>query len=254
MIKELSDRELQRYGKHIIIPGIGIEGQLLIKNSKVLVVGAGGLGCPVLQYLTAAGVGKIGIVEFDMVNESNLQRQILYGSADRGKLKSIISRDRLNLMNDMVDIELFNIRLNSTNASKLISDYNIIVDATDNFETRYVLNDACVSSGKPLVHGAIYKYEGQVSVFNFEGGPSYRCYHPESKKSSSNPDPAESGLLGVLPGITGTYMANEVLKMITKQGEVLSGMMLIFNILHNTFFTINIVKNPENFVSSTIDK
>ena len=254
MVKELSDRELLRYDKHIILPEFGIEGQLLIKNSSVLVVGAGGLGCPVLQYLTAAGVGKIGIVEFDMVNESNLQRQILYGSADKGKLKSIISRDRLNLMNDMVDIELFNIRLNKDNAAKLISDYNIIVDATDNYETRYTMNDACVKAGKPLVHGAIYKYEGQVSVFNYEGGPSYRCYHPESEKSAAHPDPAESGLLGVLPGITGTYMANEVLKMITYKGEVLSGKILVFNIMYNTFYTIDIIKNPDNFNYSTIDK
>lgn len=235
-----------------MIDDIGVEGQLRIKNSSVLVVGAGGLGCPVLQYLTAAGVGKIGIVEFDMVDESNLQRQILYGSEDRGKLKSIISRDRLNIMNDLVDIQLFNIRLNKSNAVNIISDFDIIVDATDNYETRYAINDACIELDRPMVHGAIYKTEGQVSVFNYRGGPSYRCYHPESLKASSNPDPASSGLFGVLPGITGTYMATEVIKMITGTGDVLSGKILIFNIMYNTHYTININKNPDNFIISNI--
>jgi len=238
----LSDREIVRYAKHISIPGIGIEGQKKIRNSRVLVIGAGGLGCPVLQYLTAAGVGTIGIVEFDMVDESNLQRQILYGSIDKGKLKSIISRDRLNLMNDHVKIELFNIRLDSNNADNIIREFDIIVDATDNYETRYVLSDATQKAGKPLVHGAIYKFEGQVSVFNYLDGPSYRDYHPEDNKSSENPSPDSVGLLGVLPGITGTYMANEVLKIVLGLGDVLYGKILIFNILNNSSYIIKISK------------
>lgn len=251
-MEQLSDRELQRYAKHIMINGVGIEGQLRLKNSKVLVVGAGGLGCPVLQYLTAAGVGKIGIVEFDMVDESNLQRQILYGSADRGKLKSIISRDRLNIMNDQVEIELFNIRLVRSNAVALAGDFDIIVDATDNYETRYAINDACIKLNRPMVHGAIYKSEGQVGVFNYNGGPSYRCFHPESAKAAANPDPASAGLFGVLPGITGTYMATEVIKMITGTGEVLSGKILMFNIMTNSSYIVNVNKNPENFIISNL--
>lgn len=238
----LTARELQRYAKHISIEGIGKEGQLKIKSARVLVVGAGGLGCPVLQYLTAAGVGTIGLAEFDMVEEGNLQRQILYGSMDRGKLKSIISRDRLNLMNEMVNIELFNIRISSENAAKLIRQFDIIVDATDSYETRYVLNDASLEEQKPLVHGAIYKFEGQVSVFNFKEGPSYRDYNPENEKIAGNPKPSEAGLLGVLPGITGTYMATEVLKIITGIGDVLSGKILVFNILNNSSYTFNIIK------------
>jgi adenylyltransferase/sulfurtransferase len=198
-MKQLTNREIKRYEKHIMLPEIGMEGQIKIGNASVAVVGAGGLGCPVLQYLAAAGVGRIGIVEYDMVDESNLQRQILYGSADRGKLKSIISRDRLNIMNDLVEI-------------------------------------------------TIYKYEGQVSVFNHMNGPSYRCYNPEQDIEKSDPAPAETGLLGVLPGITGTYMATEVLKIITGIGEVLSGRVLIFNILKNSSYTIEITRNPDNFL------
>lgn len=247
-MKQLTNREIKRYEKHIMLPEIGMEGQIKIGNASVAVVGAGGLGCPVLQYLTAAGVGRIGIVEYDMVDESNLQRQILYGSADRGKLKSIISRDRLNIMNDLVEITLSNIRLDNTNAETILKGYDIIVDATDNYRSRYVINDASIRLGKPMVHGAIYKYEGQVSVFNHMNGPSYRCYNPEQDIEKSDPAPAETGLLGVLPGITGTYMATEVLKIITGIGEVLSGRVLIFNILKNSSYTIEITRNPDNFL------
>jgi adenylyltransferase/sulfurtransferase len=247
-MKQLTNREIKRYEKHIMLPEIGMEGQIKIGNASVAVVGAGGLGCPVLQYLAAAGVGRIGIVEYDMVDESNLQRQILYGSADRGKLKSIISRDRLNIMNDLVEITLSNIRLDNTNAETILKGYDIIVDATDNYRSRYVINDASIKLGKPMVHGAIYKYEGQVSVFNHMNGPSYRCYNPEQDIEKSDPAPAETGLLGVLPGITGTYMATEVLKIITGIGEVLSGRVLIFNILKNSSYTIEITRNPDNFL------
>jgi adenylyltransferase/sulfurtransferase len=246
-MKELTNREIKRYEKHIMLPEIGPDGQIKIRNASVAVVGAGGLGCPVLQYLTAAGVGRIGIIEYDMVDESNLQRQILYGSADRGKLKSIISRDRLNLMNDQVEITLSNIRLDRSNAENILSGYDIIVDATDNYSTRYAINDASIKLGKPMVHGAIYKFEGQVSVFNYKNGPSYRCYHPEPDMAKDDPAPSETGLLGVLPGITGTYMATEVLKIITGAGKVLSGSVLLFNILKNTSYTIEISRNPDNF-------
>ncbi len=226
-----------------MIPEIRIEGQMKLKASSVLVVGAGGLGCPVLQYLTAAGIGTLGIVEFDIVNESNLQRQILYGSMDKGKLKSIISRDRLNLQNDLVDIKIFNIKATAENASELFTGFDIIVDATDNYEARYVIDDVCARSGKPMVHGAIYKYEGQVAVFNYEGGPTYRSYNPQKELPDKTPPPSEIGLLGVLPGITGTYMATEVIKIITGLANVLSGKMLIFNIINNTSYTITINNN-----------
>jgi adenylyltransferase/sulfurtransferase len=245
--RNLSPREIRRYGKQIMLPEIGIEGQEKLKAASVLVVGAGGLGCPVLQYLTAAGIGKIGIIEFDKVDETNLQRQVLYGSMDVGKLKSIIVRDRLDHLNSLVSLDLFNLRLEENNVLRIIRDFDIIIDATDNYETRYTISDACVSLGKPMVHGSIYKYEGQVSVFNYNGGPTYRCYNPFDKnKGARNPKPADTGLMGVLPGITGTYMANEVIKIITGTGEVLSGKILIFNIMNNSFRTIGINRNPEN--------
>jgi molybdopterin/thiamine biosynthesis adenylyltransferase len=245
--RNLSPREIRRYGKQIMLSEIGLEGQERLKASSVLVVGAGGLGCPVLQYLTAAGLGKIGIVEFDRVDETNLQRQVLYGSMDVGKLKSIIVRDRLNHLNSLVSLEIINLRLEANNAMRIIRDFDIVIDATDNYETRYIISDACVILGKPMVHGSIYKYEGQVSVFNYRGGPTYRCYNPFDKsKAAKNPKPADVGLMGVLPGITGTSMANEVIKIITGTGEVLSGKVLIFNIMNNSFRTIGIKSNPEN--------
>jgi adenylyltransferase/sulfurtransferase len=221
---------------------IGTEGQSRIKASSVLVVGAGGLGCPVLQYLAASGVGRLGIVEFDTVDETNLQRQVLYGTLDIGKLKSIIARDRISHLNPFTEVTVFNLRLAKNNAEEICKDFDIIVDATDNLETRYAISDACAALGKPMVHGAIYRYEGQVAVFCMPGGPSYRYFNPEEKeKTMKNPAPASVGLLGVLPGITGTLMANEVLKIITKTGEILSGKMLFYNILRNTFRSINII-------------
>lgn len=243
----LSPREIRRYSKQIMIPEIGLEGQEKLKKAKVLVVGAGGLGCPVLQYLAAAGIGKIGIVEFDKVDESNLQRQVLYGSLDVGKLKAIIAKNWLKHLNSLVESEIYNLRLDATNASGIIKQFDIVVDATDNFEVRYVINDTCIILNKPMVHGAIFKFEGQVSVFNFNGGPTYRCYNPYNKTADyKNPGPADVGLMGVLPGITGTIMANEVIKIITGIGIVLSGKLLVFNILNYSFLTINIKNIPEN--------
>ncbi len=242
-----SPRELRRYRKQIMIPEIGIEGQEKLKKSAVVVIGAGGLGCPVLQYLVVAGVGRVAIVEFDMVDEVNLQRQILYGSDDVGKLKAIIAKNRLIQLNPMVNIETINLRLDSSNSLKILKDFDVVVDATDNLEARYLINDSCVILNKPMVHGAIYKFEGTFSVFNFNGGPTYRCYNPYiESKEFKNPAPAEVGLMGVLPGITGTFMANEVLKIITGSGEVLSGKVLFFNILNNSFFSITIKNKLEN--------
>lgn len=243
----LSPREIRRYTKQIMIPEIGSKGQEKLKKARVLVVGAGGLGCPVLLYLTAAGVGKIGIVEFDLVDETNLQRQVLYGSTDIGKLKSITAKNRLEHHNPLVEFEIFNLRLDASNSLSIFKKFDVIVDATDNLETRYIINDSCVILNKPMVHGSIYKYEGLISVFNFEGGVTYRCYNPSGmNKEFKNPQPALVGLLGVLPGITGTYMANEVIKIITKTGEVLSGKVLLINIFNNTFNTFSVSNIPEN--------
>jgi sulfur-carrier protein adenylyltransferase/sulfurtransferase len=242
----LTPREKRRYSKQIMIREIGVTGQEKIKNSKVLVIGAGGLGCPVLQYLAAAGVGKIAIAEFDMVDETNLQRQVLYGSDDVGKLKSIIAKNRLEHLNPLVEIEIFNLRFDASNALAILKNFDIIVDATDNFDARYIINDSCVILDKPMVHGSIYKYEGMISVFNYKGGPTYRCYNPDRNRKFSNPVPAQVGLFGVLPGITGTYMANEVIKIITETGEILSGKVLLFNILNNTFNTFSVNNIPGN--------
>ena len=242
----LTTRELRRYHKQIIVSEIGIEGQEKLKKARVLVVGAGGLGCPVLQYLTAAGIGKIAIAEFDMVDEANLQRQILYGSDDVGKLKSIIAKNRLQHLNSLVDVEIFNLRLDHGNSLGIIKDFDVIVDATDNIESRYLINDSCIILNKPMVHGAIYKFEGQVSVFNYKGGPTYRCLNPTFNANLKNPSPAEVGLLGVLPGITGTFMANEVIKIITDSGFVLSGKVLLFNILDYSFHIMSVRNIPEN--------
>jgi len=230
-----------------MIPEIGIKGQEKLKQAKVLVVGAGGLGCPVLQYLVVAGVGKISIIEYDMVEETNLQRQVLYGSDDVGKLKSIIAKNRLEQLNSLLEITVINLRLDASNSLKIIKDFDVIVDATDNLEARYIINDSCVILNKPMVHGSIYKYEGMISVFNYKMGPTYRCFNPAgAEKIFRNPLPIQVGLFGVLPGITGTYMANEVIKIITESGEVLSGKILFINIFNNTFSTIKLNNIPEN--------
>jgi molybdopterin/thiamine biosynthesis adenylyltransferase len=243
----LTPREIRRYSKQIMMPEIGLEGQEKIKQAKILVIGAGGLGCPVLQYLAAAGFGRIGIVEFDKVDESNLQRQVLYGSMDVGKLKAIIAKNWLEQLNILIDYEIFNLKLEASNALKIIKNFDIIVDATDNLATRYLINDACVILNKPMVHGAIFRFEGQVSVFNYMGGPTYRCYNPGDKRTDfKNPRPADVGLMGVLPGITGTIMANEVIKIITGTGTVLRGKLLLFNIQNYSFRIFNIDNVPGN--------
>jgi sulfur-carrier protein adenylyltransferase/sulfurtransferase len=245
--KLLSQREIRRYSKQIMISEIGISGQEKLKNAKVLVIGAGGLGCSILQYLTVAGIGKLAIAEFDMVDESNLQRQVLYGSNDVGKLKSIIAKNRLEHLNSFVEFEIFNLRIDASNSLNTFENFDIIVDATDNFDTRYIINDSCVILNKPMVHGSIFKFEGMISVFNYNAGATYRCFNPHIINSRfKNPAPSEVGLFGVLPGITGTFMANEVIKIITQTGEVLCGRVLVFNIMKNTFHTFSINNIPAN--------
>lgn len=228
---ELSLGEQQQYNRHLILNEIGQEGQLKLKKAKVLVIGAGGLGCPVLQYLTAAGVGTIGIIDHDTVNPSNLQRQILYSHDDIGSYKAEVAAKRLAGLNPFVNFEIHTQKLDSTIAIKLFNSYDIIVDGTDNFPTRYLVNDASVMANKPVVSGSIFKFEGQVSVFNYRHGPTYRCLYPTPPNPEEVPNCSEIGVLGVLPGIIGSLQANEVLKMICGIGDVLTGKLLVYNAL-----------------------
>lgn len=222
---------MSRYNRHTILSEIGQQGQDKISNAKVLVIGAGGLGCPVLQYLTGAGIGTLGIIDFDVVSESNLQRQVLFGTSVLGINKAIAAKERLEDLNNTITINTYPKRLTHKNAVALFKNYDIIVDGTDNFETRYLVNDASILAEKPLVYGGIYKFEGQVSVFNYKEGPSYRCLFPTPPEKGSVPNCSEIGVLGVLPGIIGTMQANEVLKIILELGNVLSGKLLYYNAL-----------------------
>jgi adenylyltransferase/sulfurtransferase len=242
---ELSKSEIKRYNRHIIMPEIGLEGQLKLKNAKVLIIGAGGLGCPVLQYLTAAGVGTIGICDFDFVDESNLQRQILFGTSDIGKSKAKIAKQKLHEQNPNIKFNVHDFKLDKNNALELFAGYDIIVDGSDNFPTRFLVNDACVITGKPLVFGAIYKFEGQVSVFNYRGGPTYRCLVPEQPDSSEMLSCSQIGVIGVLPGIIGAYQASEVIKIITGVGEVLNGKLLMIDTLGVSHSIIEFKRNEK---------
>jgi sulfur-carrier protein adenylyltransferase/sulfurtransferase len=242
----LSAEEVKRYARHTILPEIGEEGQLRLKRARVLVIGAGGLGCPVLQYLNAAGVGTIGIIDDDRVDLSNLQRQILFSTADVGRQKATCAAEKLQAANPHTILQAYTLRLDRGNALGLFAKYDVIVDGTDNFATRYLVNDACVISGKPLVFGSIFKFEGQVSVFNYEGGPTYRCLYPEPPAAGEAPACAEIGVLGVLPGLCGALMANEVIKIITGAGEVLSGRLLCFDTRQLIFHSFTIEAIPAN--------
>ncbi|MCS6935354.1 MAG: molybdopterin-synthase adenylyltransferase MoeB [Chitinophagales bacterium] len=231
-----SKEELARYNRHIIIPDFGLEAQQKLKAAKVLVIGSGGLGSPLLLYLAAAGVGTIGIVDFDVVDESNLQRQVLFGVDDVGKPKTEAARKRLQSINPFIQINTYNTQLTSQNALALISEYDVVADGTDNFPTRYLVNDACVLAGKPNVYASIFQFEGQVSVFNYTDktgntGPNYRDLYPTPPPPGLVPNCAEGGVLGVLPGIIGSLQANEVIKVITSIGEPLSGRFFVFDAL-----------------------
>ena len=228
----LSPQEKARYSKQTILPEVGIEGQEQLCAAKVLMIGAGGLGCPVLQYLVAAGVGEIGIADGDTVDISNLQRQVLYTEPEIGQLKVSVAEKKLTALNPNVKIKTYPFFIDGTNALDLIRDYDIIVDGSDNFATRYLINDACVILNKPMVSGAIYKFEGQVSVFNYNNGPTYRCIFPEPPGADESPNCAEIGVIASLPGIIGTIQANEVIKIITGIGNVLSGKLLVINTLN----------------------
>ena len=234
----LSAPETTRYSRHLLLPEIGPAGQLKLKAARVLVVGCGGLGCPVLQYLAAAGVGTLGLLDFDTVDESNLQRQVLYATADVGRPKAVVAAERLHAQNPFVELRTHQVLLAATNALVLFADYDLVVDCSDNFATRYLVSDACVVLGKPLVFGAIFKFEGQVSVFNYQQGPTYRCLHPVPPAAGEAPSCAEIGVLGVLPGLIGTLQATEALKIVLGLGEVLSGRLLLVDALSMRFQTI----------------
>jgi len=233
---------VSRYNRHIILSEIGQQGQDKLSKAKVLVIGAGGLGCPVLQYLTAAGIGTLGIIDFDVVEESNLQRQVLFGTSSLGENKALAAKQRLEDLNSKINIVAYPEMLSSQNALVLFEQYDIIVDGSDNFSTRYLVNDAAILSGKPFVYGAIYKFEGQVSVFNYNNGPSYRCLFSSPPKGGSVANCSEVGVLGVLPGIIGTMMANEVIKIILEFEHVLSGKLLCYNSRTTQMSTLKINK------------
>lgn len=239
----LSQEEYKQYNRHLILEDIGEDGQLKLKQAKVLVIGAGGLGCPILQYLTAAGVGKIGIIDHDTIDQSNLQRQILYSHDAIGQFKAEVAAQRLSGLNPFVNFEVYLQKLTSEVAIELFSKYDIVVDGSDNFPTRYLVNDAAVLTNKPVVFGSIYKFEGQVSVFNYNNGPTYRCLYPNAPKPNEVPNCSEIGVLGVLPGIIGSLQANEVIKLICGIGDVLSGKLLTYNALSMQQLILSFQKN-----------
>ncbi|MFD1551415.1 dinucleotide-utilizing protein [Putridiphycobacter roseus] len=242
---DLSKEELKQYSRHIKLKEIGLIGQLKLKAAKVLVIGAGGLGSPILQYLAAAGIGTLAVIDGDVVDQSNLQRQVLYTHHDIGVFKVNAAKEKLQALNPYIKIITYPFELDNKNAIELFKAYDIIVDGSDNFPTRYLVNDAAVIANKPLVFGSIYKFEGQVSVFNYKNGPTYRCIFPTPPLADSVPNCAEVGVLGVLPGMIGNFQANEVLKILLDIGEVLSGKILTYNTLTNKQFVIKFDKNPE---------
>ena len=242
---DLTVEEVRRYSRHLIIPDVGMAGQKRLKNAKVLCVGAGGLGSPTLLYLAAAGVGTLGIVEFDVVDESNLQRQVIHGQSDIGRSKAESARDSIKEINPLVQVNLHEERLDSTNVMELFAQYDLIVDGTDNFATRYLVNDACVLLNKPYVWGSIYRFDGQASVFWSEYGPCYRCLYPEPPPPGMVPSCAEGGVLGVLCASIGSIQVNEAIKLLAGIGEPLVGRLMIYDALEMTYRQVKVRKDPD---------
>ncbi|TXE07934.1 dinucleotide-utilizing protein [Gelidibacter salicanalis] len=249
----LSKGEQEQYSRHLRLDEVGKAGQLKLKHAKVLVIGAGGLSCPILQYLSAAGVGTIGIVDDDIVEQSNLQRQILYTHKDLGKCKAVTAVERLKGLNPYIQFKTYPTRLKKDNALEILEPWDIIVDGTDNFPTRYLINDAAVLLNKPIVFGSIHKFEGQVSVFNFNNGPTYRCLYPTPPKLNEIPNCSEIGVLGVLPGIIGSLQANEVLKIILGLGNIMSGQLLTFDALSLKQTLLFVEKNISSNITTLED-
>lgn len=237
--------ELSRYSRHILLPEIGVSGQERLKAASILVVGAGGLGCPLSLYLTAAGIGRLGIIDGDVVDESNLQRQVLYNVRDLGCSKADRAESHLRQLNPYVTLKAYNETLTSDNALAIISDYDLVIDGTDNFPTRYLVNDACVLLDKPNIYGSIFRFDGQATVFNYHQGPCYRCLYPQPPPPGLVPSCAEGGVLGVLPAIIASIQATEAIKMITEVGTTLTGRLLLYDALEMEFESLKIEKNPE---------
>jgi sulfur-carrier protein adenylyltransferase/sulfurtransferase len=250
-LPQLTNDEVKRYSRHLIMPEVGMDGQRRMKAGSVLCIGAGGLGSPAALYMAAAGIGTIGIVDFDVVDFSNLQRQIIHGTPDVGRSKLASARDRLHAINPHVDIQTYEVALSSENALKLFEPYDVILDGTDNFPTRYLTNDACVLLGKPNAYGSIFRFEGQASVFGMRDGPCYRCLYPEPPPPGLVPSCAEGGVLGVLPGIIGVIQATEAIKLITGIGEPLVGRFLIYDALRMKFRELKLRKDPDCPVCGT---
>ncbi len=250
-LPELSGDEVKRYSRHLIMPEVGLDGQRKLKAASVLCIGAGGLGSPAAMYLAAAGIGKIGIVDFDVVDFSNLQRQIIHGTPDVGRAKLASAKDRLNALNPNVQVETYDEALSSENAMRLFAPYDVILDGTDNFPTRYLVNDACVLSGKPNAYGSIFRFEGQASVFATKDGPCYRCLYPEPPPPGLVPSCAEGGVFGVLPGIIGVIQATETIKLILGAGEPLIGRFLIYDALRMRFRELKLRKDADCPVCGT---
>ena len=242
---QLSKEEILRYSRHLIMPEVGMDGQLKLKQARVLMIGAGGLGAPLGLYLAAAGVGHLGIVDFDVVDFTNLQRQVTFSTSDVGRAKLEATKDRLAGLNPMIDIATYEARLTSSNALELFRGYDLVVDGTDNFPTRYLVNDACVLTGKRNVYGSIFRFEGQVSIFGAPDGPCYRCLYPEPPPPGLVPSCAEGGVLGVLPGIVGALQAIEAIKLILGAGDPLVGRLLLFDALAMRFRELKLKKNPD---------
>jgi adenylyltransferase/sulfurtransferase len=245
MLPELSHEEILRYSRHLLIPEVGLEGQRKLKASSILVIGTGGLGSPVALYLAAAGVGRIGLVDFDVVDTSNLQRQVIHGVSTVGKLKVESARAKLLDLNPDIQIDIYNEPFTSENAIRIAKDYDVIIDGTDNFQTRYLTNDVCVFLGKPNVYGSIFRFDGQVSVFDARQGPCYRCLFPEPPPPGLVPSCAEGGVLGVLPGTIGTLQATEALKLLLGIGDPMIGRLLLYNALDMSFDFVKLKKNPK---------
>ena len=241
---ELSNEEIARYSRHLIMPEVALDGQKKLKQARVLTIGAGGLGAPLAMYLAAAGIGTLGIVDFDVVDESNLQRQIIHGTSDIGRPKMESAHDRINDINPNVYVEAYEEALSSENALEIFKDFDVIVDGTDNFPTRYLVNDACVLTGKPNVYGSIFRFEGQASVFWAKEGPCYRCLYPEPPPPGLVPSCAEGGVLGILPGAIGTIQATETVKLILGIGEPLVGRLLLYDALGMSFREMKLRKDP----------
>ncbi|MGN6332031.1 MAG: adenylyltransferase/sulfurtransferase MoeZ [Motilibacteraceae bacterium] len=241
----LTVEEVRRYSRHLIIPDVGMTGQKRLKNAKVLCVGAGGLGSPTLLYLAAAGVGTLGIIDFDVVDESNLQRQVIHGQSDIGRSKAQSAADSVKEVNPLVEVVLHEERLDSTNVMEIFSQYDLIVDGTDNFATRYLVNDACVLLGKPYIWGSIYRFDGQASVFWAEHGPCYRCLYPEPPPPGMVPSCAEGGVLGVLCASIGSVQVNEAIKLLTGIGDPLVGRLMVYDALEMSHRTVKVRKDPE---------